>query len=300
MTIHFKLIYNPFLNRIFRNLAKPLAKFLNLNLFLSVSGTVNLKYNKIRFKLKTNPTSWVTQILFFKGPASYEFTPMFAHLAETSEVFFDVGANIGYFTILGEKINPNLISYAFEPSRGALKYLYKNITTNNLKNAVVIGKAISDQEGTLTFYEVFNTKYPWIDDQLSGSHSLQNEFGIEKKRSYTVQTTSLNRIVEVYGIQRIDLLKLDTECTEHQILAAGKSVIKKFRPIIISEVYEVIQEKVEEVLKEMTAYKLYHYKNNSLIHFNKFNDITDKQNRNFIFCPEEKLHLLMNPTKENF
>jgi FkbM family methyltransferase len=260
MTFLYKLIYNPWINRFLRNLVKPIAKLFNSRLPFSVSGTVGLQYEFVRFCLKTNPTCAVTQSLFMYGAGSYEFTPLFAHLVKDSNVFFDIGANIGYFTVLGEKINPRLDTFSFEPSKGALHYLKLNVAANNLKNVTVINKAISDQDKTLTFYEVKNPKYPWISHQLSGSHSLQNQFGIQKNDSYPVQATTLSMVVNKYNINQIDLIKLDTECTEHLILASAKNVIERSRPVIITEIYPVIQDKIEEFFSNLEDYNIFQYR----------------------------------------
>jgi len=228
------------------------------------------------------------------GAGSYEFTPLFAHLVKNSNVFFDIGANIGYFTVLGEKINPSLKTLSFEPSKGALHYLRLNVAANYLKNVTVINKAISDKDKTLTFYEVKNPKYPWISHQLSGSHSLQNQFGIQKNDSYPVQATTLSMVVNKYNINRIDLIKLDTECTEHLILASAETVIKRFRPVIITEVYAVIQDKIQELFKNFEEYKIFHYRDEGLTLIESFYQVPSSVDRNFVFCPDEKHYLVRN------
>ncbi len=288
----YKIIYTPFINRVLRNLTKPLAKLLKVRLPLSVSGVVRLKYDQIDFQLATNPTCAVTQELFFNEPAAYEFTPLFAHLAKQSGVFFDIGANIGYFTVLGEKLNPELTTLAFEPSKGVLHYLKRNIHDNHVKNAIAIDKAVSNQTGDLTFYDVVNPKYPWIKHQLNGSNSLQNQHGAKKQHSYPVTVTTLEEVVREYQIKNIDLIKLDTECTEHHIMSSGKTIIETYRPVIICEVYAVIEAEMAEIVHSLFNYHIYHYTSGKLFPIAGFSEVVDDMNRNFIFCPTEKLFLI--------
>jgi FkbM family methyltransferase len=288
----YRLVYQSYINFVLRNAFKPIAKLFGIRLPLSISGCLKVDYQNVRFFLKTNPTCAVTQQLFYNGARNYEFTPLFAHLATKSDVFFDIGANIGYFTVLGEKLNPALRTFSFEPSHGPLHYLKNNLALNHLKNAVVVDKAIADQTGRLNFYDVMNPKYPWIIHQLNGSNSLQDRYGAQKQRFYPVDVTTIANIVQINKIEKLDLIKLDTECTEHQILKSSTDVIRHFRPIIICEVYEVIESQVEEIIQGIEGYKMYHYKAHSLEPFSGFNEINDTMNRNFVFCHESKLDLI--------
>ena len=292
MVLLYRVIYTPWINRILRNLTKPVAKLLRVRLPLSVSGVLRLKYGLTTFRLATNPTCAVTQELFFNGPSAYEFTPLFAHLAKQSDVFFDIGANIGYFTVLGEKLNPELITLAFEPSKGIQHYLRRNIADNHLQNATAIGKAVTNQTGNLTFYDVVNPKYPWIKHQLNGSNSLQNQYGATKQLSYPVKVTTLEEVVSTHQINKIDLIKLDTECTEHHILSSGRKIIETYRPVIICEVYAVIEAEMAEIVHSLFNYQIYHYKSKTLFPITNFSEAKDDANRNFIFCPTEKKSLI--------
>ncbi|MDT8411455.1 MAG: FkbM family methyltransferase [Vicingaceae bacterium] len=288
MNLFYKIIYHPTINYLLRNFLKMSGKLLLKPIVISVSGKLKVSFKKHLFFLHTNQTCYVTKEIFYNGAENYEFTMLFEHLIKQSNVFFDIGANIGYFSILGEKINSSVKIIAFEPSLGPLHYLNKNINENKLKNVTVINKAVSDIDGRLEFYDVINSKYPWVDYNLNGSNSLQNKFGATKSSSYLVDVTTLQSVIKDNEIKQIDLIKLDTECTEHLILQSSLDVINKYKPIIICEVYDVIEKEVQECIDKMTDYKLYHYieatkKLNLISNLNEVNK--DTYNRNFIFCP---------------
>lgn len=271
------------------------SKLLLKQIVVSISGKLKVKYKSYLFFLHTNQTCYVTKELFYNGAENYEFTTLFEHLIKQSKVFFDIGANIGYFSILGEKINFSVKIYSFEPSKGPLHYLNKNVEENFLKNITIIDKAVSDIDGQLEFYDVINNKYPWIKYNLNGSNSLQNKFGATKSSSYLVNVTTLQSVISNFKIEQLDLIKLDTECTEHLILQSSLDVINKFQPIIICEVYDVIEKEVQECIDKMLNYKLYHYiEVTKKIHaISSLNDVAnDSYNRNFIFCPESKVDKL--------
>lgn len=282
-------IYNPRINYILRNLALPFVRLLNKKSPFSISGKLNLKYNHVPFHLYTNQTCSVTQDIFRYGCQNYEFTPLFVHLVKQSEVFFDIGANIGYFTVLGEKMNPGLKTFSFEPSKGPWHFLMLNSKSNHLKNTVLINKALSNTKGGVQFFEVFNPKYPWLEHHLNGSGSLQNNYGAEKQKSYPVEATTIEAVVQAHDIRQIDLMKLDTECTEHLILESGLEIIQNLRPLIICEVYPMIQNEMQAILQSLPNYCIFHYKWKKLRNIQFLEDVADDEDRNFVFCPNEKL-----------
>lgn len=293
MTFVYKIIYNPVINLILRNVLKPISKLTNTELPLSVSGKLNLKFKDKAFHLYTNQTCYVTQLLFMDGSERYEFSPLFEHLIKQSSVFFDVGANIGYFTVLAEKLNDKVKIFSFEPSVGPKHYLNRNVKSNNLKNVKVIEKAVAEINGKLEFFDVINEKYPWVEYQLSGANSLQNQFGEEKQQHYQVATTTLSAVMVENNLEHLDLIKLDTECTEHHILKSSIETINTYQPIIICEVYDVIEDAVQEIINQLPGYAVYNYQNHKLKRINNFKEVVSSNSefdRNFVFCPNSKIN----------
>jgi FkbM family methyltransferase len=292
-----KLIYSPSVNFVLRNIALAIYKISSKKL-IAISGKVSLKFETKKIVLNTNQTNFVTQELFFEGAENYEFTKLFADLITKSKVFFDIGSNIGYFSILGSKINPSCKIYACEPSIGSLHYLKLNIEDNLCTNVQVIDSAISNQNGELTFHEVVNQKYPWLRYNLNGSNSLESKFINKNFSSYQVKVENLGKIVADNCITQIDLIKLDTECTEHHILDSAVPQIDQFKPIIICEVYDVIETEIDEIVnKKLNNYKIYQFLHaeNKLRKIETISGITkNKLERNFVFCPDEKVHLIEN------
>jgi len=293
--ILYKVAYSPAVNYCLRNLLFPFSKLLKKPL-ISVSGKLNVKYDgNVEFMLLTNQTCSVTQKVFYKGAKNYEFSQFFERIIQKTDVFFDIGANIGYFTVLGAKINPNVKIYAFEPSKGPLHYLQQNVKINGFENRVeVTGKAVAEIDGELTFHSVVSQKYPWVLHNLSGSHSLQNNFGSAKLNAYKVPVVSLNKFVSDKGIIKIDLIKMDTECTEHQIVESAVPLINAMRPIIICEVHDFIKNEMNEVLAKLEDYSLFELSHNKLY---AMNSIVDKMKHDdafdYIFCPKEKVDFLL-------
>lgn len=291
MKLVYYFIYNPFVN----SLLRPVSKFFH-NLtgkkLMAVSGDLGLKLHNVSFKLRANQSSFVSQELYYNGTENYEFTKLFADLIQTEKIFFDIGANIGYFSVLGSKLNPGANIFAFEPSIGSLHYLEQNVEINGCSNVTIIDKAVSDMEGTLPFHEVTNQKFPWLKHNLNGSNSLEKRYISNEFRTYNVQLTTIEKVMHEHGLTGLDLVKLDTECTEHLILSCSAATIDQHRPIIISEVYPVIEKEVQDIFQsQISGYETYQYihDSNRLRKIGSFFEInTNDEDRNFVFCPVEK------------
>lgn len=295
MKFFLKLIYHPIINRLFRPLAYVIHKAFGIKLF-SISGSLTIKYENKFFKLLTNQTCSVTQEIFYNGTNNYEFTPLFGDIIKKQKVFLDIGANIGYFTVLASILNPNCKIICFEPSFGALHFLKLNLNENKCANVHLVEKAVADSVISLTFHEVINKKYPWLKYNLNGSNSLAEQHIKQDYQSYEVQTITIEKTMEEKGLDRIDLIKLDTECTEHHILNCSVKTINKYKPIIISEVYAVIESEIEDiVLNKFEGYMIAQYRTgqNKLIPIGSFKEIrSDDSDRNFIFYTKEKFELI--------
>lgn len=128
-------------------------------------------------------------------------------------VVVDVGANIGYYTLLLAKICKKV--YAIEPDKMCFEILLKNIKENNLKNVVAINKAVSDKSGKEKFI---------VDSENLGNSRL----GIGNE---TVETIKLDDLIK----EKIDLIKIDVQGHEPLVIAGTKSIIAKYSPILFME-----------------------------------------------------------------
>lgn len=136
---------------------------------------------------------------------------------------FDVGANVGYWSLEAAEIFPNAQIYAFEPSRHTFEVL--SSATASAKRIIPLNLAIADKTGTAILYS---------DKELSGLASLRNRrlehFDIHLDNSEEIETITLDQIVkQLKTIPKI--LKIDAEGLELEILNSGESYVTKI-PIV--------------------------------------------------------------------
>jgi len=109
---------------------------------------------------------------------------------EEGDVVFDIGASLGPFTFSILDKSPSQV-FAFEPSYEEFKTLVLNTRHGNVTH---INKGISNIVGEFNFTDVFD---------LTGNHKLYS--------------TSFKKVIEDYGIKKIDFLKTDCESGEYEI-----------------------------------------------------------------------------------
>jgi len=138
--------------------------------------------------------------------------------------FVDVGANIGYFSMLAaHAVGRDGQVFAFEPSPYNVKLLYLNARTNGYDNVHIFPFALSNREGFLSYqclYSNGSTFPPPEELALLFSAPL-------------VYATTLDRVLA--DVARVDVLKADIEGAEYLALSGGESLLKKHRPVIVSE-----------------------------------------------------------------
>ena len=215
-----------------------IGKLLYLNIPKVISATRNLwtittvRSRGLTFKLVTD--TWITK--YRAGSFNDKEPEMLDWIDENlrdDDVLFDVGANIGIYSVYAALRNTKAMVYAFEPEYSNLHQLKQNIINNNLHEKVVpFAFAISDQTGL---------SYLHIQDFTSGAalstenkQTINKTFGKEVVWKEGIATFSLDCISENIDIQP-DLIKIDVDGNENKILNGGGKVFsnKKLRSIII-------------------------------------------------------------------
>ena len=278
----------------------PFRSFLKSSVQLPPSGIIILKTDSGNIKIATNQTSYLTKLLFWDGYKSFEYSEIFETLAKKVDCFFDIGANIGYYSLLASKANPHLKVYAFEPATGPKFYLNENVSLNNMEqNIVTVDYALSKESNAIDFYEVKSTKYDYLDKNLSGEHNAGTKTKTRNFVKTTVQAISLSDFIKNKNIQTIDLIKIDTEGTEVEILESGKEYIERFKPIIICETLFNTTENLLTDFFNRIDYDFYNHSENGLKKVVTLARIKDDGIRNCFFVPKEKRYLIAEFVTEN-
>jgi FkbM family methyltransferase len=161
-----------------------------------------------------------------KSGAPYEpdVSLFLARALRPGDGFVDVGANVGYYTVLGAGlIGPEGRVAAFEPSPENAETLASAIRENGFQNVAQVTAALSDTAGEGTL---------WINSDDRGGNALWNPAhfpGNEKskatERKLSVETNTLDGALTALGFDTPRAVKIDTEGAEAKILAGAGRLI---------------------------------------------------------------------------
>src|SRR5207245_2930011 len=91
--------------------------------------------------------------LYVTGVWEKDVTAYLMKLIESGMVVVDIGANVGYYTLLAaEKVGSHGKVLAFEPEPSRYALLEKNVRANDLKNVIPVQKAVSNKTGAARLY----------------------------------------------------------------------------------------------------------------------------------------------------
>ena len=168
---------------------------------------------------------------------------------EPGDVVFDIGANYGVFTIKAAKIvGEDGLVVAIEPDPVHVKYLEKNVELNDLKNVLIVKKAVWNSKGMLRFKRFLWGGANRIADLYSddiGEFSSKPEC-IEET---TVETDTIDNIVAELGLQRVDFIKMDIERAEVEAIKGAQNTLKKCSPHLAIAAYHKIPPTYERSYK---------------------------------------------------
>jgi FkbM family methyltransferase len=188
--------------------------------------------NESSLLLRSEGDDWVSNQVFWRGWSGYEpeVTPIFWRLATEARVTLDVGAHVGFYSIIAAKANPAGQVHAFEPLLPVFARLQRNLRLNHLDNVVAVRKAAGAHDGTAEFFHV-----PGV---VPCSSSLSQEYMSfhEDVASTNVAVVRLDSYAQREQLPCVDLIKVDTETTEPEVLAGMRRVLSEHRPDIFCEV----------------------------------------------------------------
>lgn len=171
-------------------------------------------------------------------------------------IIFDVGANIGTMTIPLSRAVPKGKVYSFEPFPKTRNFLLHNIKKNKVRNVKVIGAAVGHKEmKTSLSGKITNIERP--NQSLKGKRGKTFRVGnkrvtekivsinTKEKTNYggiqlgvggpRVDMVTLTGVVDRMRIPRVDVIKVDVEGAEPLVFWGARSIIAKFKPLIIFE-----------------------------------------------------------------
>ena len=172
----------------------------------------------------------------YSGLLEFEEMMFVIHYVRAEDIFFDVGANVGIYTLLASGLK-KAKAYCFEPIPSTFYFLRMNIAANNLENLVTCyNKGVGDKPATLSFASDMDTMNKVADAKYGGD-------------VIHAEVIRLDDFFKNISANEYCMLKIDTEGYEYNVLKGADSVLSNTRvKVVLIEMNDA--EKIHQVLSD--------------------------------------------------
>ena len=196
------------INLLLNHLKSDVSVVYNHKMFLDVSDTLGLSLN-----------------------GSYEEfeTELVKKEVQREDVVLDIGANIGYYTLIFAKlVGEKGKVYAFEPDPTNFKLLKKNVLINGYKNVIFVQKAVSQKNGIVKLY---------LCDDNKGDHRIYDSG--DDRHFLAIESIRLDNYFCGKN-RKINFIKMDIQGAEGLALQGMTDILKRNDELkIISEFWPI-------------------------------------------------------------
>lgn len=168
--------------------------------------------------MEGNTQDLIQQYIYYFGVWEPNLTAWIQERLKPGDVFIDVGANIGYFSLLASGLVGEGAVVAIEPAPAIHEALKRNIQRNCRTNIRTLAVAASADRGRVNLYH--------------GPDSNSGETSMLKRTSAfeCVETAPLDELLSADEIARARVMKIDVEGAEHLVIRGMANMLQKVRP----------------------------------------------------------------------
>ena len=227
-----------------KNFLLCLNEFINNDCYKSV----NILNKTISFFIPNQIIEYRVKTFFKKEPETLEWIDTFDN--KSKMIFWDIGGNIGLYSIYAALKHSNIQILTFEPSTSNLRVLSRNISLNQLDDKITICQfPLTDK----------NNSFLLMNENSFEEGGAMNTFGenydyngntFTSNHKYKIYGTSINYLLDNNILKIPNYIKIDVDGIEHLILKGGNKYLSN--PLIKSisiELNENFSEQFNEVNK---------------------------------------------------
>lgn len=239
--------------------------------------------NKLKFFSPNVLTETLIDDFFIKEPETLEWIDKFD---DSKEIYFwDIGSNIGLYSIYAAIQKKNISVISFEPSTSNLRILSRNISINNLQKKIKIFQIpLIDKKNS--FSEMFERKF----GEGESHNTLDQNIGFDGKKitpnnSYQLFSTSIDQLIRDKILNIPNYIKIDVDGLEHLILKGAFETLKNPNILEIQiEINENFDEQRKSILQimEICNYAFKEKKRNELSNYYTSKDFSKIYNYYFV------------------
>lgn len=203
-----------------------------------------------RILLDREDAAFVSPSIDLFGWHEIATTMIFDQLLRPGSTVVDVGAGIGWFTLLAaRRVGPSGRVVALEPEPASRDLLRRSVELNGFGNVHALGCAAWSDLGRAELH--------LNDGPNRGAHSMKRQFG---GPTIVVPTARLDDVLDAAGIGGVDLLKVDTEGAEPEVLEGAREALdaRRIAAVVLEwnpEAWVADSGLMKRLLREFRAYR---------------------------------------------
>ncbi len=204
----------------------------------------DLKGYRVLLNLKAEKSRWL-------GTYEPELQAALRAFLRPGSTVYDVGANIGYVTLLmAHHSGPGSRVFAFEALPANVERIRKNIALNDLSNVTIVSAAVTDKTMPVKFFVHDSVGM----GKAAGSAGRREQ---EYKSEITVPGLSLDEFVYLQGNPVPHAVKMDIEGGEVLALPGMRRILHEAHPLMFLELHGPESEEVAWKMLTSAGYTLH-------------------------------------------
>ncbi len=173
-----------------------------------------------------------------------------AERLKPGDVFYDIGANVGFFTVIGARlVGLHGYVYAFEPLPENVQRARANVLANAFSNVTILEAAASDHSGK---GELMVAEY------AGGSALATAGKPPDMKGVLSVRLVTIDDLVAQRELQPPQVVKIDVEGAEMEVLRGMAQTLDAYHPVVIFEIDDQSQEAYDRKYRECSTFLMQH------------------------------------------
>lgn len=168
---------------------------------------------------------WIDRSVALSGVFEPATTDLVTTFVSPGMYVLDIGANIGYYTLLlARAVGPQGRVWAFEPTAALQQDLKWHVVANGFADRVVIVPVgLSDHEGRADIaIDNISATLHWAEDG-------------PPNRVETIDLRRLDAVAADLGIEKLDFVKIDIDGHEFHLLKGAEQILREHRPTMVME-----------------------------------------------------------------
>lgn len=213
-----------------------------------ISGDVVLEMPEFMGQFRCSPKSDLFKATVVNGSYERKFVDLFRQYLDPERDFIDVGANIGFYSVLAAKLLRGGRVLSFEPTDAAYERLTHNIELNGVTENIIVFKGVaSDKPGETMVHQIDG-----MEEYSSMGAIVHDAVADKPTRSTQTMAETVDALVARHSL-RPGLIKIDVEGAEALVLRGSIQTLTKHRPVVLSELSRALLEPMGSSPEEIVA-----------------------------------------------